>query len=252
MRRAILSWAERKWIDLFVDAIELVGLVHGTSLLLWQVSTRKVCSFRCLVVCDLLYGLWPSYGWLNWAMTRRSVEEKEEVKKGRKRQQKRDEKEAGLFQSAPCLILLASLASVAVAAIFGVCTFLCMWDFLFNERRKKKKYPLSLERENRSAVATSEKNTCFDTGKIIFCHCAAVLQTQVPKLCVYLDHGLLYILILKTYSKFARENHFLALGVCSPQPCSSAGRRFAASRSRLQNYRRIVSFPQQKNRWNAL
>jgi len=81
--------------------------------------------------------------------------------------------------------------------------------------------------------------------------CAAVLQTQVPKLCTDLDLGLLYILILGTYSKFAWENNFLALGVCFLQLCSSAGRRFAMSRSRLKNYRRIVSFPQQKNRWNA-
>jgi len=36
-------------------------------------------------------------------------------------------------------------------------------------------------------------------------------------------------LILGTYSKFARENNFLALGVFFPQPCSSAGCRFAAS-----------------------
>ena len=79
-------------------------------------------------------------------------------------------------------------------------------------------------------------------------HCAAVLQTQVPKLCTDLDLGLLYILILGTYSKFARKNNFLSLGVCFLQLCSSAGRRFAASRSRLQNYRRIVLFPQQKFR----
>jgi len=56
----------------------------------------------------------------------------------------------------------------------------------------------------------------------------------------------------RTYSKFARKNNFLALGVCFPRPCSSAGRKFAVSRSRVQHYRRIVSFPQQKNRWNAL
>ena len=83
-------------------------------------------------------------------------------------------------------------------------------------------------------------------------HCVAVLQTQVPKLCTDLDISLLYILILRTYSKFARKNNFIALGVCFPQPCSSAGRTFAVSRSRLQYYRRIVSFPQQKIRWNAL
>jgi len=87
--------------------------------------------------------------------------------------------------------------------------------------------------------------TCFDAGKIGICHCAAVLQMQVPKLCTDLDLRLLYILILGTYSKFARKNIFLSLGVYFPQLCSSAGRRFAASRSRLQNYQRIVLFPQQ-------
>jgi len=35
-----------------------------------------------------------------------------------------------------------------------------------------------------------------------FCHCAADLQTQVPKSCTDLDLGLLYILILGTCSKF--------------------------------------------------
>jgi len=88
----------------------------------------------------------------------------------------------------------------------------------------------------------------FDVGKIRFCDCAAVLQTQVSKLCTALDPGLLYILILGTYSKFARKNDFLSLGVCFPQLCSSAGRRFATPRTRVQNYRQIVSFPQQKIR----
>jgi len=77
-------------------------------------------------------------------------------------------------------------------------------------------------------------------------HCAAVFFSQVPKKSTDLNLSLLYILILGIYSKFARENNFLALGVCFPQLCSCAGRRFAASRTRLQNYRRIVSFPQQK------
>jgi len=45
----------------------------------------------------------------------------------------------------------------------------------------------------------------------------AILKTQVPKLCTELDLGLLYILILGTYSKFARKNNFLSLGVCFPQ-----------------------------------
>ena len=46
----------------------------------------------------------------------------------------------------------------------------------------------------------------------------------------------------------SRSKNLLALGVSFPQPCSSNGCRFAASRSRVQNYRRIVSFPQQKFR----
>jgi len=57
---------------------------------------------------------------------------------------------------------------------------------------------------------------------------------------------------IRTYSKFARKNNFLALGVCFLQPCSSAGHMFAASRSRVQNYWRIVPFPQKKFRWDAL
>jgi len=56
-------------------------------------------------------------------------------------------------------------------------------------------------------------------------HCVAVLQTQVPKLYTDLDLSLLYILILGTYRKFAQKNNFLALGVCFPQPWSSAARR---------------------------
>jgi len=62
------------------------------------------------------------------------------------------------------------------------------------------------------------KKTCLDAGKIRCCHCAAVLETQVPQLCTGLDPGLFYILILGTYSKFAQKNNFLALGVCFPQP----------------------------------
>jgi len=85
-------------------------------------------------------------------------------------------------------------------------------------------------------------------------YCAAVLFSQVPQKCTDLDLSLLYILVSGTYhhSKFSGKNNFLAPGVCFPQPCSSAGRRFAASRSRLQNYRRFVSFSQPKNRWNVL
>ena len=87
------------------------------------------------------------------------------------------------------------------------------------------------------------QNPIFPASKHVFpprfCLCSADLHPHVPKLCTDLDFGLLYILIVRTYSKFARENNFLALGVCSPQSCSSAGRRFPASRSRLKD--RFVS-----------
>jgi len=42
-----------------------------------------------------------------------------------------------------------------------------------------------------------------------FCHRAFVLQVQVPKLRTDLDLNFIYILILGTYSKFARKNYFL-------------------------------------------
>jgi len=92
-------------------------------------------------------------------------------------------------------------------------------------------------------LGTCEKRTAAQCQMpIFFCrrntfffgslHCAAVLFSQVPKLCTELDLSLLYILTLGTYSKFTRKNNFLALGVCFPQPCSCAGRRFATTRSR--------------------
>ena len=80
----------------------------------------------------------------------------------------------------------------------------------------------------KGAVANSGKKTGFDARKIRFCNCATVLHTRVPKLCSDLDLSLLHIFTLGTYSKFARKNNFPALGVCFPQPCSSAGHRFAA------------------------
>jgi hypothetical protein len=54
-------------------------------------------------------------------------------------------------------------------------------------------------------IRLPKKKTRFDAGKIGFCHCAAVLQTQVLKLCTDLDLSLLYILISGTYIKFARK-----------------------------------------------
>jgi len=75
-------------------------------------------------------------------------------------------------------------------------------------------------------------------------YCAATLFLRIPKLCTDLDWTLPYILMLITYTKFVWKNKMLALGVCLPQTCSSAGRRFATSKSRLHYYQRIVSFPQ--------
>ena len=51
--------------------------------------------------------------------------------------------------------------------------------------------------------------TRFVTGKIGFCHGAAVLFTQVPKKSGDLHLSLLYILVSGTYSKFTRKNHVL-------------------------------------------
>jgi len=84
-----------------------------------------------------------------------------------------------------------------------------------------------LHLKNRCAMAKSDLS-CVE--KLFFPgsrHCALVLQPQVPKLCTDLDLSLFYILILETYSKFARKNNSPALGVCFSQPCSSAGCRFA-------------------------
>jgi hypothetical protein len=56
-------------------------------------------------------------------------------------------------------------------------------------------------------------------------HCIIVLSSQVPKKCTDLDSSLLYILMLGTYRKFARESNFLvlllstALLECWPQVC---------------------------------
>jgi len=73
-------------------------------------------------------------------------------------------------------------------------------------------------------------------------HCAATFSLQVPNSCTDLDAILLYILIWKTYSKFVQENKMLALGVCFPQTSPSAGRKFAASTSRLNYYWQFVCF----------
>ena len=65
-----------------------------------------------------------------------------------------------------------------------------------------------------------------------------------PKSCTDLDPSLLYILILKTHTRFLRKKQNLALSVCFPQPCLSDGRRLTVSRSSLNCYRKIGSFEQ--------
>ena len=97
-------------------------------------------------------------------------------------------------------------------------------------------------------------NANFFLRNTFFCgslHCAAVFFSQVSKLCTDLDLSLLYILRLGTYSKFTRKNNFIALGVWCPQPCSCAGRRFAAKRSRYsttnESFRYLPTNPTSNN-----
>ena len=101
---------------------------------------------------------------------------------------------------------------------------------------------LGLARGCRCAVPTSDFWTCLTARFVGSRHCAAVLFLQVLKSCIYLDPTLLYISISGTHSKFVRINKMLSLGICLLQPswCPSAGRRFAASRSRL-NYSALRS-----------
>jgi len=90
-----------------------------------------------------------------------------------------------------------------------------------------------VHKECRCGEATSDYKTCLATKFVGFCQCAGVFCLQVPTLCTDLDATLLYILILGTHGKFARQNIMLALGVCLLQPYSSAGCRFAASKDHV-------------------
>jgi len=85
-------------------------------------------------------------------------------------------------------------------------------------------------------------------------HRAAALLLQVPENCTNLDVTLLYISISRAYSKIALKNKMLALAVCFPQQCSSAGHRSPANTSRLDYYLPICSwrFPQKQIRRFAL
>ena len=71
-------------------------------------------------------------------------------------------------------------------------------------------------------------------------HRAAALLLQVPENCTNLDVTLLYISISEAYSKIALKNKFLALAVCSPQPCSI--HISPPNRSRLDYYPPIRSW----------
>jgi len=59
---------------------------------------------------------------------------------------------------------------------------------------------------------------------------------QVLRSCTNLNMSLLYILMWEIHSKFVWKNRMLALSVCFPQSCSSAGCRVTMSRSRLGYY----------------
>ena len=98
----------------------------------------------------------------------------------------------------------------------------------------------------KNAAAGRRLLTCLTAKFVRICQCAAAFFLQVLKLCTELDLTLLYILEWRTYSKFAGEDNFLALGVCFPQSCSSAGHMFAMSRSCLHHYQLIGLFPQQQ------
>ena len=72
-------------------------------------------------------------------------------------------------------------------------------------------------------------------------YCTAALFTQVPRTCTDLDPSLLYLLMLATYGKRTQKNEFLALGVCFPQTCSSAG-RMSAGRFKITFTLLLTSF----------
>ena len=74
-------------------------------------------------------------------------------------------------------------------------------------------------------MATSEKKTCYDAGRIGFCHGDAVLQTQVLKLCTDLDPSLLYILVLEHIANSLEKiiSYRSAFAFSSPARALAAG-----------------------------
>ena len=83
--------------------------------------------------------------------------------KGEKDRKKRDEKEAGLFWSALCLLLLTCLVSVAVAAMFGVRAVLFQVRFPFQREEKLVQKQFSQEFDNTLERQKERKTfeTCF-------------------------------------------------------------------------------------------
>jgi len=113
--------------------------------------------------------------------------------------------------------------------------------FLISKCREKSDLGLCmtffyLQKECRCAVPTSDESCGQTHLKIGSRHCALTFCLQVLKSCTDLDPTFLYISKPGTYSKFVRKNKMLALGVCFPQPCPSAGCRFAVSRPDLNYY----------------
>ena len=105
-----------------------------------------------------------------------------------------------------------------------------------------------LQKEYGSVVPTSDESCGQTRFEIRSRHCTSAFFLQVLKSCTDLDLTLLYILILKTHTKFVWENKIPALGVCFLQPCSSDVCRFAASRSLLNYYEPLRSFLQRRIR----
>jgi len=114
----------------------------------------------------------------------------------------------------------------AVRGLRGFVTGLIAWENFYVLHRSS---GVALRRHRHFEQWTKQlltmPNSDFSCGRNTFFfgsrHCAAVLFSQVPKKCTDLDLSLLYILTLGTYSKFARENNFLALSVCFPKMLAS-------------------------------
>ena len=97
-------------------------------------------------------------------------------------------------------------------------------------------------------MPTFALKTCLAAEFVGCRHFAAVFSLQVPKSFTDLDLTVLYISVFK----FWQKTKMLVLSSCFPQPCSSDGRRFAASKSRLNCYRTIGLFPQKRIWWQTL